>query len=549
MVDDSFEKGTKRFCDWIQTNFDYVSTSFAVTDLRAQSEGRGLIATKDIAKGDILFEFTRDKIINVDSATLASLHNGANKRILIELGQWEALILCLSYELMLGPKSRWWNYIQILPQEVDQFHTLIFWKDDELAYLKPSCVLERIGKDSAQKMYNKLIPEYCNKLGVPEMAKFLTIQKFYAVASLIMSYSFDVDHAEEVEDEENESSSKEENESGDHDDDNSGDDDDNDDDDDSSDDLRECVRYDSYLKSMVPLADTLNANTTYVNATLHYDHVKLAMKAIKDIKKGEQIFNTYGDLPDSEILRKYGYIELPSSAAEFADVPLKSVVGYYKKKFTEVFPVIKNINLVVDSIIELITESEYLDETLIDCDGGIVIDMYEVYSKGQLIPEFILLLLILSTLLNSFKTDPKWFKRLARHVGKHNSDFEIFVNRTIVKCYQLLEERSLLTSSFMVDLKGIMKERIAEYPSKVCEDDYKQPTNFNLSMTKQDIANVILRNEVQCLQDIVNGSFPPHDEKTGDPKFVVISDDKFLKNVLKRKLEEDGRRHKRKRRD
>lgn len=33
------------------------------------------------------------------------------------------------------------------------------------------------------------------------------------------------------------------------------------------------------------------------------------MDAIKDIKAGEQIWNTYGDPPNSELLRRYGYVD------------------------------------------------------------------------------------------------------------------------------------------------------------------------------------------------------------------------------------------------
>lgn len=34
------------------------------------------------------------------------------------------------------------------------------------------------------------------------------------------------------------------------------------------------------------------------------------MVTIRDIKAGEQIWNTYGDPPNSELLRRYGYIDL-----------------------------------------------------------------------------------------------------------------------------------------------------------------------------------------------------------------------------------------------
>mgnify|MGYP003365304150 FL=1 len=555
-----FTKGTNKFVDWVHRNFQQVSSKLKVVDLRSESQGRGLVAEDDITEGETLFEFTRDKIINVDSATLTNLRDGQNETILISLGQWEALILCLAYEIMLGDKSRWHPYLQILPQNKSQFSTLMYWKEDELKYLKPSSVLDRIGKESVIQLYHKLVPRYCTKLGVPKMAEFLTLEKFSAIGSLIMSYSFDVDHAEVIEEEEEEEDKEEknafsidktnvdgieneQNDNGCSENDNCSD---NKKEDIDEDDLTECIRNDTYLKSMVPLADTLNANTTLVNATLHYDHEKLAMKAIKDIKKGEQIYNTYGELPNSEILRKYGYIELPSSAAEFADLPLCLIIDHYKKCFTKAFPTLKNAPMVVNRILDLIKSSEYLEQTLVDSDGGIVIDKYEIYAKGELLPEFILMLLIFSTLLGSFKSDLKWFKRLLRHSERR--EFDIFVNRTVVKCFQLLEERSIVTKSLMQDLKDIVISAIDRYPEKIREGKYELPNSFSSKLSKQDIADIILSDEVACLKSTLDGEFPPKSKETGTPKYTIIEDKKLLRNVLKRKIQEDERRlHKRKR--
>ena len=34
------------------------------------------------------------------------------------------------------------------------------------------------------------------------------------------------------------------------------------------------------------------------------------MVAVKPIKHGEQIWNTYGDLPNAELLRRYGHVDI-----------------------------------------------------------------------------------------------------------------------------------------------------------------------------------------------------------------------------------------------
>lgn len=66
---------------------------------------------------------------------------------------------------------------------------------------------------------------------------------------------------------------------------------------------------DNGLISMVPMADMLNHKTGYNNARLFHETDGLQMRAIKDIAEGEQIYNTYGDLCNADLLRKYGFTD------------------------------------------------------------------------------------------------------------------------------------------------------------------------------------------------------------------------------------------------
>ena len=62
------------------------------------------------------------------------------------------------------------------------------------------------------------------------------------------------------------------------------------------------------VKGMVPLADMLNADADRNNAKLFYEDDKVVMKSMKKIKKGDEIFNDYGQLPSADLLRRYGYV-------------------------------------------------------------------------------------------------------------------------------------------------------------------------------------------------------------------------------------------------
>jgi len=47
------------------------------------------------------------------------------------------------------------------------------------------------------------------------------------------------------------------------------------------------------------------------------------MKAIAAIKSGEEVFNTYGELSSSELLRRYGFVEDDENPYDTVDVDFK----------------------------------------------------------------------------------------------------------------------------------------------------------------------------------------------------------------------------------
>jgi hypothetical protein len=49
------------------------------------------------------------------------------------------------------------------------------------------------------------------------------------------------------------------------------------------------------------------------------------MRAIKPIAKSEQIYNTYGNLPNSDLLRRYGYV-LPDSKDNIVEISAEMIL-------------------------------------------------------------------------------------------------------------------------------------------------------------------------------------------------------------------------------
>jgi N-lysine methyltransferase SETD6 len=162
----------------------------------------------------------------------------------------------------------------------------MFWSEPELEQLQASAVVRKIGKAGAEASWKEtIIPamlKHPNLFAVSASDDASRTAKLIELAhmagSLIMAYAFDIDRDEDkskVEDDEEEFEEDDE---------------------------------DEPLKGMVPFADMLNADADRNNARLFQEDDYLIMKATKFIQAGQQIFNDYGPLPNSDLLRMYGYV-------------------------------------------------------------------------------------------------------------------------------------------------------------------------------------------------------------------------------------------------
>uniref|UniRef100_A0A3Q2XK31 N-lysine methyltransferase SETD6 n=1 Tax=Hippocampus comes TaxID=109280 RepID=A0A3Q2XK31_HIPCM len=78
---------------------------------------------------------------------------------------------------------------------------------------------------------------------------------------------------------------------------------------------------------MVPMADMLNHVSKH-NANLEFTPDSLKMVCVRPIKKGEEVFNTYGQMANWQLLHMYGFTQTHSdNDADTADIP---VINLYK---------------------------------------------------------------------------------------------------------------------------------------------------------------------------------------------------------------------------
>ncbi|CAN6674669.1 ribosomal lysine N-methyltransferase 4 [Trichomonascus vanleenenianus] len=282
MVELSFEEQSQAFMDWLKARGYTISPKIALHDYRNEGQGRGVIATEDIPKDEVLFTIPRDKVLSIDNDNaFAEFVAGENDN-----GPWLNLI---AYMMALQNSPEWKPYFDVLPRT---FNTPMFWPEQDVTLLKGSTVVDKIAREEAEEQFQETIQPLFSKSsafnGVDQ-----SVDAFHRMGSLIMSYSFDIRAKEPHQEEEEEEEDEEEEEMG--------------------------------VKAMVPMADMLNAHTRLCNAHLcHTDNNSvLEMRATKPIKKGEQVYNTYGDVPNIDLLRRYGYVEAGGTEFDVVEVETK----------------------------------------------------------------------------------------------------------------------------------------------------------------------------------------------------------------------------------
>ncbi|KAF2823872.1 SET domain-containing protein [Ophiobolus disseminans] len=296
-----FDGASLAFLAWLQRSGAEISPKVKLEDLRDAQAGRGVVATQDITEYEVLFRIPRSAILSVENSILSTEIPASTFEM---LGPWLSLILVMLYEYTNGPASNWAPYFSVLPTE---FNTLMFWSDDELAELQASAVVNKIGKEAADEAFTEqllpVIKEFANiffagdvraKQRAGEMRDERNMSLMHKMGSLIMAYAFDVEPATPRKDVDDEGFAEEEED-------------------------------EALPKGMVPLADMLNADADRNNARLFYEDSHLDMKALKTIRAGEEIFNDYGALPRSDLLRRYGYATDNYAQYDVVEIPMELV--------------------------------------------------------------------------------------------------------------------------------------------------------------------------------------------------------------------------------
>lgn len=484
----SFDEATEAFYRWVASDARIrVSPKVYVGDMRDVSQGRCVVASQDIGVDEVLFEIPRSSILNVSTSQLVCDFPQLKDVFWKELGHWEGLVLCMLYEIkVMGPHSFWWHYLQVLP-EPHSLNTLVYWDADELAALEPSLVVQRLGIEQSKEMYSNILQQ--TKAFGPEFLKKLnhiTFEEFVYVASIIMSYSFDVEiPGRDDMDEEDENG-------------------------DSN------VAHDGYMKSMIPLADTLNADTKQYNAHLLYDEDTLKMCCVKPIAAGQQIYNFYGEYPNAELLRRYGYVEWEGSKYDFGELLLSNIMQVLHQNCAD--------SDLIDSVLHMLQHNQEILELLEDEE--LVLESYDCYVDGQVIPECLLLLQILCVVLQ---------------MPDSRKDLENRLPAIFKKCLRLVQGGRITINCLRL-FEHCIEYRLRQYPNH----SFREVTPIHeyvheVHSQRRIMAQRVLLSEVESLQNcyLAVGT-----------QFEVIDDAKLMESIHKKRaapqVSEGGHRKKRK---
>ncbi|KAJ4135170.1 Ribosomal lysine N-methyltransferase 4 [Fusarium equiseti] len=303
----NFNGTSEKFLQWFKSLPGATfSDDIKIVDLRDRNAGRGIIALKDIPAETTLFTIPRKGIINTETSELPKQIpdvfdlDKPDEDDVPGLDSWSSLILVMIYEYLQGDNSQWKSYFDVLPSSFD---TPMFWSEDELDQLQASHMRHKIGKANAEEMFNKtLVPIIRGNPSIfnaGNKSDEELVEIAHRMGSTIMAYAFDLENDEEEEEETEEWVEDREGKS---------------------------------MMGMVPMADILNADAEF-NAHVNHEEDSLTVTSLRPIKAGEEILNYYGPNPNSELLRRYGYVTEKHSRYDVVEIPWDVVESVMTTKF------------------------------------------------------------------------------------------------------------------------------------------------------------------------------------------------------------------------
>ncbi|KPP79580.1 N-lysine methyltransferase setd6-like, partial [Scleropages formosus] len=280
---DPAESPLQDFLRWCQTVGVTLSGKVYLSKEGTVAE-RGMLAKDDIEEGETLFCIPRTALLSQDTTRVKDVLREGNGSLESKSG-WVPLLLALMWEYTC-PESHWRPYLSLWPDFKLLDHPMFWSKDERDSLLQGTGVPEAVDTDlsNIEKEYSSIVLPFMRShpdLWCPEKH---TLELYKSLVAFVMAYSFQ----EPLDDEEDD----------------------------------EC---DPNPPMMVPVADMLNHVSNH-NANLEYTPDLLKMVSVRHIAAGEEIFNTYGQMANWQLLHMYGFTEpYPNNSNDTADIQMSSI--------------------------------------------------------------------------------------------------------------------------------------------------------------------------------------------------------------------------------
>ena len=297
----------------------------------------------------------------------------------------------------------------------------MFWTEEELRELKGTEVVSRIGKLKSEEQYNQIIlPLLAANPQLFEIAK-CGLDSFHRMGSLVLAYSFGKTDAPNEKNEDEEESAKVD-------------------------------------LAMVPLADMLNADPQLNNVLKHagcFTNSKARlfqaragweMRTIRPIAKDEQIYNTYGNLPNADLLRRYGYV-IPGSRDDLVEITAEMMI--------EVVSVLGQDE--VSQRVDVLDEEDLFEEYK-QVEGDIDDRAYEIPFSGKISDE--LLVFCLSMMANTL--DGTSIPKVKRTAELRDAVLNVLAKRMTEYDTTIEQDEKLLESNLSLRHRMAVEVRVGE---------------------------------------------------------------------------------------
>ncbi|XP_030059452.1 N-lysine methyltransferase SETD6 [Microcaecilia unicolor] len=267
------------FLEWCEMMGLKINAKVCITT-KGTVANYGMMARETLAAGETVFSIPRLTLLSQHTTSISSLLKKNQTSLKSDSG-WVPLLLSLLHEYR-KDDSRWQPYFSLWP-DLGATDQPMFWpKDERVRLLQGTGVPEVVERDLAN-----IHLEYSN-IVLPFMRlhpnifdpKIHTLELYKKLVAFVMAYSF-----QELTEEDDEQSN---------------------------------------TPVMVPVADLLNHVSKH-NAQLEFTSACLRVENVTTqcIAEGQEVFNTYGQMANWQLLHMYGFVEpYPGNTNDTADIQM-----------------------------------------------------------------------------------------------------------------------------------------------------------------------------------------------------------------------------------